>query len=270
MAGESYNSENGRTESVKYVYNENTKKWESVTVQGGSNQGGSNDSSSKVTAQDLINEVGDVTLPGDSDKKTKEKKPKKEKTESEKKAEKEYIEHEYITLQGDAGVLPSTKTLRLEHSKTVILTGIGKYLSGQYFIESVKRSLNNGSGYAQSCTFIKTGFGDSLKGGKTQQQSGGQNPLQNPLYNLSQTQSEGGTNRPLTLEVTDKSDIKDGDKVKFVGDNAIYALSQEGVKVPEWVIKKDDLTVSKISEDGVLALVQPINLWTYTKYLKKI
>jgi len=267
VADETYKSNTGRSDNAKFIYDENTKKWVPTTAKAVATES----AVSKVTAQQLLDEVGGADLGLDLDGKSgKNKKEKKAKTPKEKKAKKEYIEIEYTTLEGEANVLPTSKTIRLEQGKTVTLTGLGKYLSGQYYIEKVKRSINNGNGYSQSCLFVKTGFGDSLKGGGGRASDGG---MVRPSPSGIQTPQQSiGINRPLADEVKKNkpSDIQVNKKVKFVDDNATYALAYDGVKVPEWVRNKDDLTVSKVSEDGAMVLLQPINSWTYTKYIREV
>lgn len=165
---------------------------------------------------------------------------------SKEEADKEYIETEFNTLVGELVVSPSKKTIRIGVNDTVEVLGIGSYLSGKYFVSAVKRTLNKDSGYSQTLTVIKNGFGDSLKraGGSTES-----------------TESR--------IAVVEKSapTLKVGDSVKIVGD-AIYSNASEGVIVPAWV-KSQTLTVQQISSDGSRVLLMPINSWTYVRYVHK-
>ena len=43
--------------------------------------------------------------------------------------------------------------------------GLGKHLSGRYFVYEVTRKIDNDSGYSQSVSVQKNGFGESLKSG---------------------------------------------------------------------------------------------------------
>lgn len=79
------------------------------------------------------------------------------------KADKDYIEIEFNTLQGSLVVTPSEKTMPIRVGNTVQLSGFGNYLSGQYYVSGVERHLSVDSGYTQSLTVVKTGFGDSVK-----------------------------------------------------------------------------------------------------------
>ena len=60
-----------------------------------------------------------------------------------------------------------------------------------------------------------------------------------------------------------------GDSIKIVGDGAVYSNASAGVKVPNWV-KQKTLTVQQVSSDGTRVLLQPINSWTYVKYVQKV
>ena len=66
------------------------------------------------------------------------------------------------TLEGNLVVLPNENTIKITTRSTVKLKGLGKYLSGNYYVKSVQRSISN-SGYSQSLTVIKTDFKKSLK-----------------------------------------------------------------------------------------------------------
>lgn len=161
-------------------------------------------------------------------------------------ADKEYIEIEFNTLVGELVVSPSKKTIRIGVNDTVEVLGIGSYLSGKYFVAGVKRTLNKDSGYSQSLTVIKNGFGDSLKRG-------------------------GGSTSTSTTrsEAVEKSapELKVGDSVKIVG-KAIYSNAHDGTLVPAWV-KRKTLTIQQVSTDGSRVLLSPINFWTYTRYVQK-
>lgn len=76
--------------------------------------------------------------------------------------EKEKNEIEVNTLVGSLKMICTDKTIRLKVGDTVNLKGFGKYLSGNYFVKDITRTLSS-SGYSQSATVIKTDFGKSLK-----------------------------------------------------------------------------------------------------------
>lgn len=160
-------------------------------------------------------------------------------------AESEYIETEYNTLQGELSIVPTDNSLKIKVGDTIKLKGVGKYLSGLYFVSEIKRTIGS-DGYTQTLTVIKTGFGDSLK---------------KPSQTDTTTRSE---------EVSKTSgNFKVGDKVKIVGDDAVYSNASDGVKVPDWV-KEQILTIDALSSDGTRARLNPIWSWTYTKFLQKV
>ena len=166
-------------------------------------------------------------------------------TNSKKEAEKEYIEAEFNVLTGEMTLTPTNKSIRIKVKDTIKVEGLGKYLSGLYFVSAVSRTLNADNGYSHSFTLLKNGFSDSVK--KAQETS---------------------TSRKEEVS-KQASELKVGDSVKIVGDNAVYSNAHDGVKVPNWV-KKKTLTVQKVSDDGTRVLVQPINSWTYIKYVQKV
>lgn len=161
-----------------------------------------------------------------------------------KKADKEYIEAEFNVLTGELSITPTEKSIRIKVNDTVRLEGLGKYLSGLYFVAAVRRTLSSEDGYSHTLSLIKNGFGDSVK------------PPQE-----SSTRKE---------EVPKKApDLKVGDSVRIVGDDAVYSNAHDGVKVPAWV-KKKTLTVDGISSDGTRVRLMPIFSWTYIKYVQKV
>lgn len=175
------------------------------------------------------------------------------KVDSKTQAEKKYIETEFNTLTGDMALTPSKSTIKIKVNDTITLSGVGSYLSGQYFVSAVKRSISASGGYSQTITVMKNGFGDSLKQAKS-----------------SKTTNSSGTstNRSETVEKS-ASNFKVGDSVKIVGDNAVYSNASDGVKVPAWV-KEKTLTVKQISSDGNRVLLMPIFSWTYVKFVQKV
>jgi len=167
------------------------------------------------------------------------------KSDSKDKADKEYIEIEFNTLKGDLILTPTEKSIRIKVGDTIKINGIGKYLSGLYFVSNVKRTLNKNSGYSHTLTVIKTGFGNSLK----------------------KVQVVEETRKQEVPKPT--SALKVGDKVRIVGDSAVYSNAHDGVKVPAWV-KQQTLTIDAISSDGTRVRLNPIWSWTYIKYVQKV
>ena len=79
-------------------------------------------------------------------------------------ANKEYIEHEYFILEGSCDLIANSDTIKIKAGNTVNCLGLGKYLSGLYFVDELTRTIDN-NGYSHSITVQKNGFGESLKGG---------------------------------------------------------------------------------------------------------
>lgn len=161
-------------------------------------------------------------------------------------ANKAQAELEYNTLEGDLVLRAKVGVLKITQDTTIELKGVGKYLSGLYYVSAVRYSLDASSGFTMSCTLIKTGFGPSLKA--------------KPATPVAAVREKVVEKKATTPAVKDS--------VRIVGD-AVYSNASAGVKVPNWV-KQKTLTIQQISKDGTRALVQPINSWTYLKYLEKV
>lgn len=249
-----WNSSNRNVGKSGYTYNPKTRSWEksygnsstvnsqtsysspSLSNSGGnsSSSGSSSSSSSALSQTGVVNSNNSST----SDSKTS--------------AEKEYIEVEFNTLTGECEIIPSTKSLRLKVGDTVTLKGVGKYLSGLYFISEIKKTISTSDGLKISLVLIRNGFGDSLKKSA-------------PIVVTTPARSEEADVSKLVVN----NSIKVGDKVKIVGSDAVYSNAHDGVKVPEWV-KQQELTVDALSDDGKRARLLPIWSWTYIKYLKHV
>jgi len=216
-------SGSGRT-NVELVYDPVTRQWVQKSV---TNSNGQSTDTSTQTSTAVVD-----TNPNS-------------KVDSKGAADKEYIEIEFNTLTGDLTLTSTEKSIRIRVNDTIKLEGLGKYLSGLYFVSAVKRTLNKDSGYTHTLTIIKTGFGNSLKKVQVVQP-------------------------PRKQEVAkDTGGLKVGDKVRIVGDSAVYSNAHDGVKVPAWV-KKQTLTVDAISSDGTRVRLNPIWSWTYVKYVQKV
>ena len=165
-------------------------------------------------------------------------------------ADKQVIEQEFNTLEGDMEVTVCQDTMKIAEGDTVYIHGIGKNLSGLYYVSKVMHTLSGSDGLSITLTLIKTGFRDTLK---------------DPSAT---SNGSSDTSRPEEVEKTAPA-IKVGDKVKIVGDDAVYSNASDGVRVPSWV-KEKTLTVSSISKDSSRVLLSEINSWTYMKYIQKV
>ena len=221
MAEEMYEGGgSGRASSTSLVYDAKTGKWVSVSANSGK------DTKTSSTPKDPS--AGQPSTASKVDSKTA--------------AEKKYIDIEFNTLVGELTLTSTEKSIRIQVNDTIEISGIGKYLSGLYYVSGVRRSLNKDSGYTHTFTVMKNGFGSSLK---------------KPQANTRKKEvTKSGT------------DFNTGDSVKIVGDNAVYSNAHDGVKVPKWV-KEKTLTVDAVSSDGTRVRLQPINSWTYIKNVQK-
>lgn len=78
------------------------------------------------------------------------------------KVEKKQNTIEINTLEGSLSYIASEQTIKLRAGDTVKLLGLGKYLSGKYYVKDVTRTIDS-NGYSHSATVIKTDFGTTLK-----------------------------------------------------------------------------------------------------------
>ena len=76
--------------------------------------------------------------------------------------EKKYNTIEINTLNGSLQYIANKDTIKLKAGDTIKLEGIGTYLSGDYYVQDITRTLDS-SGYTHTATLVKTNFGKSLK-----------------------------------------------------------------------------------------------------------
>jgi len=76
--------------------------------------------------------------------------------------EKQYNTIELNTLSGTLSFIVTEETIKLRAGDTVKLEGLGKYLSGNYYVKEVTRQISS-NGYSHSAVLIRTDFGKSLK-----------------------------------------------------------------------------------------------------------
>ena len=82
---------------------------------------------------------------------------------SKKDSDKEYIEAEFNVLTGEMRLTPTSKSIRIRVNDTVKIDGLGKYLSGLYFVSAISRKVSISDGYTHTLQLIKNGFGESVK-----------------------------------------------------------------------------------------------------------
>lgn len=170
-------------------------------------------------------------------------------------ADKEFIDIEFNTLTGDLNLLATKKSIKVVINDTIKIEGLGKYLSGLYFVSSIKRTIDSSSGYSQSFSLTKTGFGNTLK-----------------TYTIAPpTPPAGGTpDDGRDTEIPkDTSPYKVGDKIKIIASDAVYSNYHDGVRVPNWV-KELTHTVDAVSADQKRVRLKEIWSWTYIKYIQRV
>lgn len=94
-------------------------------------------------------------------------------TKSKKKADREFIEKEFTTLTGTLDLAPSCSVMGLKLGDVIQLMGLGKNLSGSYYISGITRVLNS-NGFSMSLSVIKTSFGGKII---TKEDTGRQNTV---------------------------------------------------------------------------------------------
>lgn len=136
------------------VYNWETNSWDNTSKQVPVKSVQVADNSQGMSEEEITDEANDI-LGGTGGKTSNTSKSKK-------KATQENDSKEFRTLQGSLKLRVNTKTIKLRVGETVRLIGLGKYLSGLYYITEISRTLDS-SGYSQSITVIKTNFTKTLK-----------------------------------------------------------------------------------------------------------
>ena len=167
----------------------------------------------------------------------------RETTESTNNANSEFIEIEDNVLQGELNLVPNPN---LKAKATVLLQYLGKNLTGLYFVDKVVHSFSN-SGYAQSMTVSRNGFGSTIKSGSASKPIGNVAPSQGGLMN-----GTGDTSRPpqstpppTPPKVTKRTyTIKSGDTLwgiatRYYGNGAqyskIYNANRNVIKNPNLI-----------------------------------
>ena len=73
---------------------------------------------------------------------------------------------EFKNLQGELVLTPTKKSFSIVRGSTIHLSGVGKYLSGLYFVTARTVSISNNGAMSIKLKVVRTKFGDSLKGEK--------------------------------------------------------------------------------------------------------
>lgn len=138
-----------------YTYNPRTGTWSkttsgskgtgstTTTKTGGSKNPSTSSSSSSSSSGNLTASTGDNKSSTGS-------------------TEQKYNYIEINTLVGQLAFIVTEETIKLTAGDTVKLKGLGKYLSGNYYVKEMNRNISS-NGYSHNAIVIKTDFGTSLK-----------------------------------------------------------------------------------------------------------
>ena len=130
--------------SSGYTYDPKTGKWTKSTTGSNDNKKSNNNNKNKSGNEDNLTSNSS------------------DKNDSTGDVEKKYNTIEINTLSGSLSFIVTEETIKLKAGDTVKLNGLGKYLSGNYYVKDITRQISS-SGYSHSATLIKTDFGKSLK-----------------------------------------------------------------------------------------------------------
>ena len=138
-----------------YTYNPKTGKWTHSKTTRSSNSGSSQKSKSSSGGRQSSNtssssKGSNLTATNPS------------KHTSTGSTEKKYNTIELNTLEGTLQFIVTNETIKLKAGDTVKLLGLGRYLSGNYYIKEINRQIGS-NGYEHSAVCIRTDFGDKLK-----------------------------------------------------------------------------------------------------------
>lgn len=131
--------------SSSYTYDPKTGEWKksTTTSSSSSSSSSSTSSSSSSSGDNLTSSTSSSSSSTGS-------------------TEKQYNTIEINTLEGTLSFIVTEETIKLSAGDTVKIKGIGKSLSGKYYVKDVTRQISS-NGYSHSATLIKTDFGNSLK-----------------------------------------------------------------------------------------------------------
>lgn len=200
--------------SATMTYNPQTGKWTR-------NSGGGSSSSSSKKSSNKSNSSkgsGDNLSSKSSSKNT-----------SGGKVEKKYNYIEVNTLSGTLNFIVNEETIKLKAGDTVKLKGLGKYLSGNYYVKDITRQISS-NGYSHAATLIKTDVGASLKT-KTKSKD-----KKKPTKQVKSSNSKDNAKRTYTVK---KGDCLWNIAKKFYGNGSaytkIYDANTNKIADPHWI-----------------------------------
>ena len=179
------------------TYDPQTGKW-TKNGGGGSSSSKSNKSGSKSSSN---SKSGDNLTASSSSK-----------NDSSGQVEKKYNYIEVNTLSGTLNFIVNEDTIKLKAGDTVKLNGLGKYLSGNYYVKDITRQISS-SGYSHSATLIKTDVGSSLKTSTKSKDK------KKPVKKVTSSPSKSTAQRTYTVK---KGDCLWNIAKKFYGNGSAY------------------------------------------------
>ena len=201
--------------SATMTYNPQTGKW-TRNSGGGSSSSSSKKSSNKSNSSSKGS--GDNLSSKSSSKNT-----------SGGKVEKKYNYIEVNTLSGTLNFIVNEETIKLKAGDTVKLKGLGKYLSGNYYVKDITRQISS-NGYSHAATLIKTDVGASLKT-KTKSKD-----KKKPTKQVKSSNSKDNAKRTYTVK---KGDCLWNIAKKFYGNGSaytkIYDANTNKIADPHWI-----------------------------------
>lgn len=193
-----------------YSYDPKTGEWTKSTDNSGSSSessSGSSSSSSGSSSSSSSSSKGDNLSSSSSNK-----------DESKGSVEKQYNTIEINTLSGTLNFVASEETIKLKAGDTVKLQGLGKYLSGDYYVKDITRQVSK-NGYSHSATLIKTDFGNSLKTVSKTSAKNNNTKKESTEEKVSSSSSSKSAQRTYTVK---KGDCLWNIAKKFYGNGALY------------------------------------------------
>lgn len=176
------------------TYDPQTGKW--------TKNGGGSSSSNKSGSKSSSNSKSGDNLTSSSS----------SKNDSSGQVEKKYNYIEVNTLSGTLNFIVNEDTIKLKAGDTVKLNGLGKYLSGNYYVKDITRQISS-SGYSHSATLIKTDVGSSLKTSTKSKDK------KKPVKKVTSSPSKSTAQRTYTVK---KGDCLWNIAKKFYGNGSAY------------------------------------------------
>ena len=176
------------------TYDPQTGKW--------TKNGGGSSSSNKSGSKSSSNSKSGDNLTASSS----------SKNDSSGQVEKKYNYIEVNTLSGTLNFIVNEDTIKLKAGDTVKLNGLGKYLSGNYYVKDITRQISS-SGYSHSATLIKTDVGSSLKTSTKSKDK------KKPVKKVTSSPSKSTAQRTYTVK---KGDCLWNIAKKFYGNGSAY------------------------------------------------